>query len=116
MINVGMLAKIRRIHWREGLSVREVARRAGLARNTIRHWLRHEGVVEPKYPARVTKSVVDPWADELRADRHRVKREQRTARMRYQAIRRQGYTGGYGRVCAFRAPLQIRGIRGPRAR
>ena len=35
VINVGMLAKIRRMHIRERLSVREIARRTGLSRNTI---------------------------------------------------------------------------------
>ncbi|MCB1566322.1 MAG: helix-turn-helix domain-containing protein, partial [Xanthomonadales bacterium] len=44
-----MLAKIRRMHFRDGLSVREVARRTGLSRNTIRRWLR-SGQSEPVYP------------------------------------------------------------------
>ena len=36
MINVGILAKIRRMHFRDGMSLREVAKRTGLSRNTIR--------------------------------------------------------------------------------
>lgn len=105
MITVGMLAKIRRMYRREGLSLREIARRTGLSRNTIRGWLRQSEVVEPKYPTRTTKSVLDPWAEQLAswlsADRHRTKRERRTARVLYQVIKQQGYAGGYGRVCAF---------------
>jgi transposase len=105
VITVGMLAKIRRMHLRDGLSLRDIARRTGLSRNTVRNWLRQSGVVEPKYPRRVTKSVVDPWAEQLamwlRADRHRAKRDRRTARNLYQLIKQQGYVGGYGRVCAF---------------
>jgi transposase-like protein len=38
---VGMLAKIRRMHLREHRSIREIARKTGLARNTVREWLRH---------------------------------------------------------------------------
>lgn len=36
---MGMLAKIRRMHLRDGLSIREVSRRTGLSRNTVRQWL-----------------------------------------------------------------------------
>ena len=102
---MGMLAKIRRMHFRDGLSLREVARQTGLSRNTLRRWLRRTEVTEPKYPGRKAKSVVDPWAERLRqcleADRHRAKRDRRTARVLYQAIRAQGYPGSYNRVCAF---------------
>jgi transposase len=102
---VGMLAKIRRMHIRDGLSVREIARRTGLSRNTIRRWLRQADIVEPQYPKREMKSVVDPWADRLRAwlisDSHRSKRDRRTTLVMYQAIKQQGYAGSYGRVCAF---------------
>jgi transposase len=40
VINVGMLAKIRRMHLRDRMSLREVSRRTGLSRNTVRSWLR----------------------------------------------------------------------------
>jgi len=33
VINVGMLAKIRRMHFRERMSLREASRRSGLSRN-----------------------------------------------------------------------------------
>lgn len=102
---MGMLAKIRRMHIRDGMSLRAVARRTGLSRNTIRRWLRQADVVEPQYPKRETKSVVDLWADQLsawlRADSHRAKRERRTALVMYQAIKQRGYLGSYNRVCAF---------------
>ncbi len=102
---MGMLAKIRRMSIREGLSLREIARQTGLSRNTVRQWLRQADVTEPKYPQRETKSVVDPWADQLRqwlqTDSHRAKRERRTILVLYKAIQAQGYPGSYARVCAF---------------
>jgi len=105
VITVGMLAKIRRMHFRDRMSIREVARRTGLSRNTVRDWLRQREAVEPKYSRRPVKSVVDPWAGQLRewlaTDRHRLKRDRRTARVLFEQIKRLGYTGGYGRVCAF---------------
>ncbi|MBL8492664.1 MAG: helix-turn-helix domain-containing protein, partial [Rhodocyclaceae bacterium] len=33
---MGILAKIRRMHYRDGMSLREVSRRTGLSRNTVR--------------------------------------------------------------------------------
>jgi transposase-like protein len=62
-----MLAKIRRLHLRDGMSIREVCRRTGLSRNTVRAWLRQEGVTEPKYPKRVVGSAVDVFAEHLEA-------------------------------------------------
>jgi len=40
VINVGMVPKIRRMHFREGISLREVVRRTGLSRNRARSRLR----------------------------------------------------------------------------
>ena len=50
---MGTLAKIRRLHLREGVPIKEIERRTGIARNTIKSWLRRGQMVEPKYPARV---------------------------------------------------------------
>jgi len=100
-----MLAKIRRMHLRDGMSLREVSKRTGLSRNTVRSWMRRPQVVEPMYPARKTASKLDGWTEVLqtwlRTDSHRGKRERRTAKGLFQAVRAQGYAGGYGRVCAF---------------
>ena len=52
MIAVGMLAKIRRMYIREKLSIREIARRTNLSRNTVRQWLKSPEMGEPKYPER----------------------------------------------------------------
>ena len=56
-----MLAKIRRMYFRDKRSLREIARRNGISRNTLRRWLRQEDVTEPVYPARVTPSILDPY-------------------------------------------------------
>jgi hypothetical protein len=67
VISVDMLAKIRRMHLRDGVSIREVCRRTGLSRNTVQHWLRQEGVTEPKYPKRASGSAVDAFGEHLEA-------------------------------------------------
>jgi transposase len=105
VITVGMLAKIRRMYFRDHISVREIAKRTGLSRNTIRNWLRQSDVVEPKYSARQAPSVLDPYKEQLSAwlktDSHRPKRDRRTVTVLFQHLRAQGYPGGYGRVASF---------------
>lgn len=102
---MGMLAKIRRLHLRDGLSIREVCRRTGLSRNTVRQWLRRVDATEPKYPKRQETSVLDPWAEQLdaalRADAHRAVRERRTAKALFEQIRALGYRGSYPRVVVW---------------
>lgn len=99
-----MLAKIRRMHYRDGMSIREVAKRTGLARNTVRSWLRSPDEVEPKYPTRRlgTPAKLGQWAQYLEgallADSHRPARERRTGRDLYEQIRALGYVGSYSRV------------------
>ncbi|MDE2130646.1 MAG: helix-turn-helix domain-containing protein, partial [Betaproteobacteria bacterium] len=43
-----MIGKIRRMHFRQNKSVREIARSTGLSRNTVRTWLRQPGDVVPR--------------------------------------------------------------------
>lgn len=58
---MGLLAKIRRMHFRDRLGLREIARQTDLSRNTLRSWLRRPEVTEPKYPPRKSPGVIDPW-------------------------------------------------------
>jgi transposase len=46
------------------MSIREIARRTGLARNTVKKHLRSEES-EPKDPRRVSSSKLDPYAEKL---------------------------------------------------
>ena len=99
-----MLAKIRRMHFRDGLPLREISKRTGLSRNTLRRWLR-SGQSEPVYPKRRSPSMLDPYRQPLetwlRADSHRPRREQRTAKVLFAQLQAQGYPGTYTRVTAF---------------
>ena len=55
---------IRRWALRDQMSIREISRRTGLARNTIKKHLRSEES-EPKYPRRASSSKLDPYAEKL---------------------------------------------------
>ncbi len=107
---MGILAKIRRMRFREHLSIREIAKKTGLARNTVRQWLREPEVVEPVYPKREAVTKLDVYVETLtgwlNANRHRSKRERRTVKSMYQELAAMGYRGGYGRVAAFSRRFQ----------
>lgn len=57
---------IRRWALREQMSIREISRRTGLARNTVKKYLRSDET-EPTYARRVSSSKLDPYAEKLAA-------------------------------------------------
>ena len=101
-----ILSKIRRMHYRDKLSLHAIARRTGLSRNTVRKWLREpEGSGPPKYLRDKQASKLSPFHDmltgALKADAHRPKQNRRTAKALLAQIRAAGYTGGYSQLTAF---------------
>ncbi len=58
-------AELRREHFVRGVSIKELARRTGLSRNTIRAALRSASA--PKYERRLAGSKLDPFKDEIHA-------------------------------------------------
>jgi transposase len=108
-----MYAKIRRMYFREKQSVSAIARKTSLSRNTIKKWLRVPGGSETKYRRSRTEKIVtafEPWLlQALKVDAHRPKRDRRTARMLFQAIRTQGFSGSYCRVTELVSDWRARG-------
>lgn len=104
MIDVALLSVIRRWHLRDGVPIREIARRTGLSRNTIRKYLASE-IVEPKYPARKTPSKLDAFeatlASWLVRESSRSRKQRRNLKQLYRDLVALGYTGSYDRVAAF---------------
>ena len=64
VIDMELLSVIRRWHYRDHFSIREISRRTGLSRNTVRKYLRSDGV-EPKFAVPDRPSKLDPYADKL---------------------------------------------------
>ena len=56
---MGFLSVIRRWALRDKMPIREIDRRAGPSRNTIKKYLR-EGAVEPKFKTPARPSQLDP--------------------------------------------------------
>ncbi len=60
------LGKIRRLYYRDGLTVSEIVRRTGLARNTVKSWLKAAEGVVPKYRRRPAEDIkITPFAERL---------------------------------------------------
>ena len=100
-----MIGKIRRLHARDKLSEREIARRTGLSRNTVSKWLRAPVKDAPKYRREPRPNKLSAFEEVLKqaltADARRPKHERRTARALHAEIRAAGYTGGYSGVTDF---------------
>ncbi|WP_139052042.1 IS21 family transposase [Roseibium sp. TrichSKD4] len=101
---MGFLSVIRRWALRDKMPIREISRRTGLSRNTVKKYLR-EGIVEPKFktPPRPTK--LDPYADRLSswfvAQTRKSRKERRTVKQMHVDLVQLGYDGSYERVAAF---------------
>ena len=61
---MALLGVNRRWYFRDGMSKREIARRTGLSRNTLKKYL-SQSQVEPVYSPRQTSSKLDDFASIL---------------------------------------------------
>ena len=101
---MALLSVIRRWHLRDGMAIREIARRTGLSRNTIRKYL-STGIVEPKYPERHSPSKLDQFAPKLagwlKTEANKNRKQRRNLVQIYADLMALGYEGSYDRVAAF---------------
>jgi transposase len=104
VIDVAILSVIRRWHLREGISIREIARRTKLSRNTIRKYLR-DRTIEPKYPKRSSPSKLDSYAAKLAAwlktEATKSRKQRRNLKRLHAELMALGFSGSYDRVAAF---------------
>lgn len=101
---MAFLSIIRRWALRELVPIREIARRTGLSRNTIRKYLR-SGSVEPKFTMPERPSKLDPYAAKLSAwlktETGKSRKQRRSVKQLHADLVDLGFTGSYGRVAAF---------------
>ena len=104
MIDVALLGIIRRWHLRDQISLREIAKRLGISRNTVRRYLRSE-TVEPAYADRRSASALDVYAFKLSTC---LKTESTKSRKQKPSLKKMhadlcvlGFEGSYDRVAAF---------------
>ncbi len=90
-VDVATLNVIRRWALRDQLSIREIARRTGLARNTVKKYLRSDQT-EPQYAKWVSSSKLDPYSEKLATwldtEVTRTRKQRRTLRQIHTITRR----------------------------
>lgn len=101
---MALLSVIRRWAFRDRISIREISRRTGLSRNTIRRYLRSDAV-EPVYQVPDRPSKLDPYAEKLahwlKIETGKSRKQKRTIKQIHSDLTALGYEGSYGRVAAF---------------
>ena len=101
---MALLSVIRRWRFRQDIPIREIERRTGLSRNTIRKYLRADAV-EPKFKVPDQPGKLDPFAEKLagwlRQEAGKSRKQKRTAKRLHADLVALGYDGSYGRVAAF---------------
>ena len=101
---MAILSSIRRWHLRDQVPIREITRRTGLFRNTVRKYLANK-VVEPRYPHRKTPSKLDDYAAKLTAwlktEASKGRKQKRCIKQLHRDLVQLGFTGSYDRVVAF---------------
>ena len=105
MISMEMMGKIRRMYFRDKLSLHEITKRTGLARNTIRKWVRAPEAAQPVYQRREVFNKLRAFhatlEQALKADSLRPKQQRRSAKALLAQIQAEGYDGGYSQLTAF---------------
>ncbi|RRB93648.1 IS21 family transposase, partial [Escherichia coli] len=86
------------------MSLREIERRTGLSRNTIRKYLRADTVV-PQFKVPDRSSKLDPFAEKLtgwlQIEAGKSRKQKRTAKQMHADLVALGYEGSYNRVAAY---------------
>ena len=101
---MGLLNIIRRMHKRQKLSIREIARLTGVSRNTVTKHLA-ANTIEPKFATPERQSKIDPFADKLsgwlKTEAGKSRKQRRTVKQLHADLVALGFTGSYARVAAF---------------
>ena len=101
---MALLNIIRRMHLRQKLSIREIARLTGVSRNTVTKHLA-ANTIEPKFATPERPSKLDPFAEKLagwlRTEAGKSRKHKRTVKQLHADLVVLGFTGSYARVAAF---------------
>ena len=101
---MALLGIIRRWHLRDQVPLREIAKRLGISRNTVRRYLRSE-TTEPAYAERQSASAIDPYAFQLsgwlKTEAAKSRKQRRSLKQLHEDLSKLGFGGSYDRVAAF---------------
>ena len=98
---MGLFNVIRTLRLRHGLAIREISRRTGLSRNTIKKHLK-AGTVESQFATPERQSKLDPFAEKLagwlKAEAGKSRKQRRTIKQLHADRVALGFTGSYARA------------------
>lgn len=101
---MGLRNVIRTLRLRQGLPIREIARRTGRSRNTIKKYLKAD-VIEPHFATPERPSKLDPFAEKLagwlKTNAGKPRKERQTLTKMHADLVALGFTGSYNRVATF---------------
>jgi transposase len=99
-----LLSVIRRWRFRDEMPLREIERRTGLSRNTIRKYLRADTVV-PQFKVPDRSSKLDPFSEKLtgwlQIEAGKSRKQKRTAKQMHADLVVLGYEGSYNHIAAY---------------
>ena len=106
--------QIRKMHFLEGLGVRQISKKTGIHRNTIKKYLEIETVEPPKYTQ--TKERKHPILGEyipliekiLEEDKTRHRKQKYTAAKIQEELEKEGYTGGYTTITDYLRKIKVK--------
>ncbi len=117
MLFVDTIGRIRRAHFVDGRSIKEIARDLKISRNTVRKVLRsgetafsYERVAQPRRRLGEWQEALD---EILLANRGKARREQLTLIRIFETLQGRGYAGGYDAVRRYARAWQRREASGP---
>jgi transposase len=117
MLVVETIGRIRRAHFVDGRSIKEIARDLKISRNTVRKVLRsgetafsYEREAQPRRKLGEWQEALDTI---LTANHGKVRREQLTLIRIFETLQGQGYCGGYDAVRRYARAWQRREASGP---
>ncbi|WP_231739130.1 winged helix-turn-helix transcriptional regulator [Herbaspirillum rubrisubalbicans] len=101
---MALLGTTRRWYIRDHLSIREIAGRLDISRNTVHRYIRSDAI-EPAYPTRRSPSSLNEFAPRLPAwlssESVKYRKQRRTLKQMFLDLKELGYEGSYDRVVAF---------------
>ena len=112
-----MIGRVRRMRLRDQLPISEIAKRTGLARNTVKKWLKAPSEVVPRYERGNVEGKLTAFEPTLHqaltTDSHRPRQGRRSGRALFAQLQAQGYRGGYSAVTAYIRRWRVESVSSP---
>lgn len=113
MIKMENIEQVRKMHFIEDLSVRQISKETGIHRNTIKKYLEPETVEPPKYtlPQERNHPVLGqyiPMIEKiLEEDKTRHRKQKHSAKKMQEVLAKEGYTGAYTTITDYLRKIRV---------